>query len=410
VEQHDGQTESQKDHLGGLGPPSSRFSRDERLAIGTSYYERQVALSELFDQREIRSSVTIIPRRILIRGRAGIGKTTLCKKIVHDFTHERMWEKLFDRVLWIPLRKLKDWEGPYNMKRLFCHVYWGDSDDDLLAEALRKHVEGPGSSRTLFLLDGLDEVTEIATESLNGNNHRALRLLIELLNKPNVIITARPHVSLPFESHKTDVELETIGFTPDQMDRYIEKFTQDPRDVEDMRLYLRRNRIVQSLMRIPVQLDAFCFTWKGYNSGTIPETMTAVYESITTKLWYKDLERLEKRDGRPATQLFPAELEKVMSHESQILESLAFSCLFNNMVEFQSSHLERLYMDLERPYEGKMAFQEMLNRLSFLRTSDPSVEQSKRTYHFIHLTFQEYFAARYFVRKWESPQNLQNLQ
>jgi predicted NACHT family NTPase len=99
-----------------------------------------------------------------------------------------------------------------------------------------------------------------------------------------------------------------------------------------------------------------------------------------------------------------------MSYESQILESLAFSCLFNNMVEFQSSHLERLYMDLERPYEGKMAFQEMLNRLSFLRTSDPSVEQSKRTYHFIHLTFQEYFAARYFVRKWESPQNLQNLQ
>jgi hypothetical protein len=90
VEQHDGQTESQKDHLGGLSPPSSRFSWDERLAIGTSYYERQVALSELFDQREIRSSVTIIPRRILIRGRAGIGKTTLCKKIVHDFTYERM--------------------------------------------------------------------------------------------------------------------------------------------------------------------------------------------------------------------------------------------------------------------------------------------------------------------------------
>lgn len=38
-------------------------------------------------------------------------------------------------------------------------------------------------------------------------------------------------------------------------------------------------------------------------------------------------------------------------------------------------------------------------RLSFLRTSDTSPKDL--SYHFIHLTFQEYFAARYFVRQWE---------
>ncbi|KAK4031799.1 hypothetical protein C8A01DRAFT_21045, partial [Parachaetomium inaequale] len=44
--------------------------------------------------------------------------------------------------------------------------------------------------------------------------------------------------------------------------------------------------------------------------------------------------------------------------------------------------------------------------LSFLRTSDPSSEQPNRSYHFLHLTYQEYFAARYFVRQWQAKQPL----
>ncbi|KAH8757898.1 armadillo-type protein, partial [Diaporthe sp. PMI_573] len=48
-------------------------------------------------------------------------------------------------------------------------------------------------------------------------------------------------------------------------------------------------------------------------------------------------------------------------------------------------------------------------RLSFLRTSDPSSKLEDRNYHFIHLTFQEYFAARYFVRQWKAGKDLEYL-
>jgi predicted NACHT family NTPase len=45
--------------------------------------------------------------------------------------------------------------------------------------------------------------------------------------------------------------------------------------------------------------------------------------------------------------------------------------------------------------------------LSFLRSSNALAEKHSRSYHFIHLTFQEYFATRYFVRKWKEDKNLQ---
>lgn len=47
----------------------------------------------------------------------------------------------------------------------------------------------------------------------------------------------------------------------------------------------------------------------------------------------------------------------------------------------------------------------VLAQLSFLRTSDTS-DEGHRSYHFLHLTFQEYFAAQYYVQHWKSGQPL----
>ena len=41
-----------------------------------------------------------------------------------------------------------------------------------------------------------------------------------------------------------------------------------------------------------------------------------------------------------------------------------------------------------------------LLRTSFLRISNPPSEDEEHTFHFIHLTYREYYAARHFVRQW----------
>jgi len=45
--------------------------------------------------------------------------------------------------------------------------------------------------------------------------------------------------------------------------------------------------------------------------------------------------------------------------------------------------------------------------MSFLRSSNPHDEIWKQSYHFIHLTFQEYFTAKYFVERWEDGKDLE---
>ncbi|KAM7209828.1 hypothetical protein V8F06_014791 [Rhypophila decipiens] len=66
---------------------ASPFSLHARLKVKTPKKAIQVTLPTLFEPRKARDGTEKRPRRILIRGQAGVGKTTLCKKIVYEFTH-----------------------------------------------------------------------------------------------------------------------------------------------------------------------------------------------------------------------------------------------------------------------------------------------------------------------------------
>jgi Cdc6-like AAA superfamily ATPase len=87
----------------------SPFSIFTRQKVETPAQATQVELATIFNQRKGNDNSMIQPRRILIRGRAGVGKTTLCKRIVREFTQGSLsrWTELFDRILWVPLRNLK---------------------------------------------------------------------------------------------------------------------------------------------------------------------------------------------------------------------------------------------------------------------------------------------------------------
>jgi NB-ARC domain len=116
-----------KEGLGkGDAPPwSSLFSRDTWLNIQTLDKNIQVDLLALFKHEGPDDKTA--PRRILIHGRAGVGKMTLCKKIVNEFIHCCIWEGLFDCILWVLLRNLKRKEyqiAGYNFFHLFCHKYF----------------------------------------------------------------------------------------------------------------------------------------------------------------------------------------------------------------------------------------------------------------------------------------------
>ncbi|KAK4079164.1 hypothetical protein Trihar35433_269 [Trichoderma harzianum] len=382
----------------------SQFSLFHRQKVETPEKSIQVELATIFNQRNGRDGKLVQPRRIFIRGRAGVGKTTLCKKIVYEFIQGTWseWNNLFDRILWVPLRNLKLKErhqiAGYNFEQLFAHEYFSLSSDKLaLATELLKELE-TNSSKTLFLLDGLDEVSQDLGEGSMSV------FLNELLKQPNVIVTSRPSSKMPLDM---DLELETIGFYPDQVKDYIKRVFTDPKTaksdtetISKIQSFLQNHWLIQGLVRIPIQLDALCYSWKDIH-GDMLETMTALYQAIELSLWKKDILRLKKSHGQDPVTLdhiqdaSRSKIEGFVNDEIYFLESLAFTGLHDDVIEFEPKHLNRISDSIRNFLPDKAA-----PCLSFLRTSNLSFEGGNRSYHFIHLTFQEYFAARYFVRQW----------
>ncbi|KIX03064.1 uncharacterized protein Z518_06614 [Rhinocladiella mackenziei CBS 650.93] len=410
VQQHPQDARSSED--GGSAHKSSPFSLFARLHVKERNEGTEVPLSTIFDPHQGPDGHEKQPRRILIRGQAGVGKTTLCKKVVYDFTYAGMWADLFSRLLWIPLRRLKGRPAGYKVQNLFNDVFFFDhTDGESAARKLHEAIADSKHDQTLFVLDGLDEVSQDFQK--DGD---VFRLLLYLLNQPNVIITSRPYGVLPSRLDPPDLELETIGFYPEQVKSYVKKtFPDDPHKAKEIQSFLQDHWIIQGLVRIPIQLDAVCLTWDpAGNLGRVPETMTAVYQVIEQKLWKKDLERLGKIvDGIPLHNTIlqeapPSNIERFAEKEIMLLEILAFTGLHNDVINFNLAFLDTICKYFEF-LESISLPSKILQNVSFLRTSDPLPENHNRYYHFLHLTFQEYFAARYFVRRWKSGQQLECL-
>ncbi|KAM3428126.1 hypothetical protein MY4824_009000 [Beauveria thailandica] len=351
---------------------------------------RALELKTIFDQRKGCDGAMVLPRRIMIRGRAGVGKSTLCKKIVHEFVHDETWRELFHRILWIPLRHLartdRIMKSGYCLMSLFKDEFFPEHRE--LAEELARDWSTK-CGKTLFVLDGLDEVSQVLESEQSGMKDFIKRLL----EQPNLIVTSRSHVSHPALGN-VDLRAEVLGFHPDQVVAYLEADPKMCSRIEEFQTWLNERWVLRGLVRTPILLDALCLVWDSPHRKTISDTMTGVYIAITRELRSKDIKKL---DFDHSANLLDAEIKSKFQSVEIILEHLAFSGLISNLDDFTTDHRNKIAGRFRPP--KVISLNETLGRISFMRSSD-GPEQSDREYHFMHRTFQEFFAAQYFVRQW----------
>ncbi|KAF9401152.1 hypothetical protein BGX21_002536, partial [Mortierella sp. AD011] len=381
--------------------------------ISKDNIEASIPLKELFDKRKLRDGSYGTPKTILVQGRPGIGKTTFCKKLVHAYQCG-LWKDRFDAVLWLPLRQLKSFKA-HNLDDLLRKKYFAGhpiQEKESLAAALAAR-----NSKVLFILDGLDE---ILAEAQTEQDIALAAFLKRVLRQEHVVIASRPSGVDTSTLPKLDLELEIVGFSAQNVKDYLYRVLNHDtaKAVQD---YIEQTPLIQGLVNIPAQLDVICYSWDVLYSDKDSLTMTGLYQTLVRRLWCKDAARLQKEAGREHTVqhnqcLLPHQIDQLMAIEDEYLSFLAFKGMEDDhRIEFDESTLLEVMRKLEelrrKADQGPLPSQllDTLKRTSFLHTTDTELDTSKgssqRAWHFLDLTFQEYFAAAWLARHLQNSPN-----
>jgi V8-like Glu-specific endopeptidase len=134
--------------------------------------KKPIQIDALFETREGKTS-----KKLLILGRAGIGKSTLCQYMANQWAEGKLWKGKFDALFWVPLRKLQNVHSAEKATSILFRLCCQDKDNKLFTKDVREYLE-KNPERILLVLDGLDEMT-LAEDS------QQKKVLDELLKFPN---------------------------------------------------------------------------------------------------------------------------------------------------------------------------------------------------------------------------------
>ena len=183
------------------------------------------------------------PRKILVVGRPGIGKSVLCKKISRDWSVggpfcDSPGNKNFEHLFLFQFR----WFNTERTEKISLKQLMGllCPEGDIDNEVFQCVLDNP--EKVLLLFDGLDEFKHhehcLEEEQAQGRNSPTeaipfFALYVKLvkgaqLPGATVLTTCRPNVVQSLARLKFDRRVEIMGFTPEKVEEYIHRFLACP--------------------------------------------------------------------------------------------------------------------------------------------------------------------------------------
>ena len=199
------------------------------------------------------------PKRLLVEGEGGVGKTTFCAKIAWDWIHGKGYQD-FKLVLVVLLREAKDKTVGEIVKSYL------PKDNPVTAKKLNKYILL--NPKDVFLvLDGLDEFAV----DLNNIQQIALITLNRLFESGTVLITSRRWRSDEIRKNanlrKVFAFIAVEGFSAENLSSYITKFFHpDTASSEDLNRFISNNDVIRENMApYPIYTAMLCIMWKEFD-------------------------------------------------------------------------------------------------------------------------------------------------
>ena len=351
------------------------------------------------------------PKSILVTGKAGIGKTLFCQKLLRDWADNRLFQtqtnlqlpdfKFAYLLTFRNLNLLGDEE--FTVKEILerCSVL-----DD---QCLRSNMDTfpleyilDHSEEVLIIIDGFDEYSKQGQDYIAGDCHEespncserkmkvaalcAKLIRKKILKQATIMITSRSDESDKLSKIEFDRIAEVTGFSEQQVTEYIERyFRQNESFKRTVLEHITKNENLVSLAHIPVLCALMCSYFeyilkKSERFEDLPVSVSQLYEKALNIFTTNHIKK---------------KIPNFISREStlDVLSKFAADSLLKGMYLFEEEEMKRL--------TSEEVVEEL--RISGLLHCGPpfNVSFSEKTKYFCfsHLTLHEYLAARWFVKE-----------
>ena len=321
-------------------------------------------------------------RKILVEGDAGIGKTTFCVSVSEDWANGKLFQQ-FELVLFLSLRmKVVASAGS------LCELLRLLHSSSRLCDSVAKYLEEEEGESVLIIADGWDEFSE--SERHNGSF--LYQLLFQKFPLISVILTSRPTASAPF--HRLpffDRFVEVRGFSKEDIVEYIQsEFTGNHEKAHNLLELIENNPLIESVCSVPLNCALVSHLWHTLEEALpITVTMTELYTRIILNLVLRNIRKIE-------TYVHVLDLTRFESLPTNLQHSWWLMCQF----AFQALEKDQLVFsqeELKLFFPTGLAFDKRILCFGLLQSTE-SVGFGI-SFHFLHLTFQEYLAALHLARQ-----------
>jgi predicted NACHT family NTPase len=347
----------------------------DRFILGTVRQERIPAL-EAVERHE----------KLLILGKPGAGKTTFLKWLALQCNGGKFNQ---NRVpLFVTLKEFAETEGQPDLLSFIAKQLTECGIENGLAVGIKILQAG----RSIVLLDGLDEV--------KAQDHdrvlTTIRQTAEKFDASQFVITCR--IAAKEYIFEQFTEVEVADFDAEQIADFAHKWFQpkDPVKAAEFPKELKAYPGLKELATNPLLLTLLCLVFE--EGGRFPANRAELYKEgldVLLKKW--DAKRNIKRE----------EVYKQLSlqRREDLLSQVAYNAFERSDYFFKQGFVEEQIRDYIRnlpnasndPETLQLDSEAVLN--SIAAQHGLLVERARGIYSFSHLTFQEYFTARWFKEK-----------